>query len=148
MSDWPRVELDPVERLRAMAAGLRGCAYLQGVIDAPRDDVWGVVGDLEEGVPRFEGTVSAAAIVHREGDRLVLDARTRLGRMRFDVVLRPGWCVMRSRFANVGMAARAEGDGRTRFAHFEHARVGSFLARPFQIRNVRADLERLANLFA
>lgn len=36
-------------------------------------------------------------------------------RARFDVELRPGWCLMRSRFLLGGMAARAEPDG-TRFA--------------------------------
>lgn len=43
-------------------------------------------------------------------------ARGRLGQhARFDVVLRPGWCVMQSRFLIGGMAATPEGDS-TRFA--------------------------------
>jgi hypothetical protein len=43
-------------------------------------------------------------------------ARGRLGqRARFDVMLRPGWCVMQSRFLVGGMAAVPEGAG-TRFA--------------------------------
>jgi hypothetical protein len=43
-------------------------------------------------------------------------ARGWLGqRASFDVVLRPGWCVMQSRFLIGGMAAAPEGDG-TRFA--------------------------------
>jgi hypothetical protein len=43
-------------------------------------------------------------------------ARGRLGqRARFDVVLRPGRCLMQSRFLIGGMAAAPEGEG-TRFA--------------------------------
>jgi len=43
-------------------------------------------------------------------------ARGRLGQhARFDVVLRPGWCVMQSRLLIGGMAAAPEAGG-TRFA--------------------------------
>jgi hypothetical protein len=50
------------------------------------------------------------------GERMTARARGRLGqRARFDVVLRPGWCVLQSRFLIGGMAAVPEADG-TRFA--------------------------------
>ena len=43
-------------------------------------------------------------------------ARGRLGQhARFDVVLRPGWCLMQSRFLTGGMAAVPDAGG-TRFA--------------------------------
>ena len=48
-------------------------------------------------------------------------ARGRLGQhARFDVVLRPGWCVMQSRFLIGGMAAVPEAGG-TRFAFLSPA---------------------------
>ena len=55
-------------------------------------------------------------IISTRGDQLTARARGRLGqRARFDVVLRPGWCVMQSRFLIGGMAAVPEAGG-TRFA--------------------------------
>jgi hypothetical protein len=51
-------------------------------------------------------------ITDTSGERLTARARGRLGqRARFDVVLRPGWCVMQSRFLIGGMAVRQEEDG-------------------------------------
>jgi hypothetical protein len=48
-------------------------------------------------------------------ERLVMHARGYLGqRARFDVVIRPGWCWMQSRFLLCGMAA-APDPGGTRF---------------------------------
>jgi hypothetical protein len=46
--------LDPVARLRIMAAAYPGCARVERVLDAPFDAVWAVAGDLEQGVPRFD----------------------------------------------------------------------------------------------
>lgn len=55
-------------------------------------------------------------ITSARGERLTASARGRLGqRARFDVVLRPGWCVMQSRFLIGGMAAAPDGEN-TRFA--------------------------------
>ncbi|MEU8305663.1 hypothetical protein AB0C84_19075 [Actinomadura sp. NPDC048955] len=51
-------------------------------------------------------------IAHADGEHLEAIAVGRLGqRARFDVVLRPGWCWMQSRFLHGGMAAAPEGDG-------------------------------------
>ena len=150
MSDWPIASLDEAARLRALAAALPHAAYGEAVIDARFDAVWAVVGDLEHGVPRFEGNVSRIEIIEREGDRLRLQAWGVLG-LRFDLeaILRPGWCVMRSRSTDIGMAAAPFGDGsRTRFAHFEASRVAGRLLAPFLRRNVAGDLRRLAALFA
>jgi hypothetical protein len=67
-------------------------------------------------VRTFEITASA-------GDRLQARARSRLGlRARFDVVLRPGWCLMQSRFLIFGMAAVPEPGG-TRFAGLGALRI-------------------------
>lgn len=62
-------------------------------------------------------------ITSARGERLTASARGRLGqRARFDVVLRPGWCVMQSRFLIGGMAAAPDGEN-TRFAFFGGLRL-------------------------
>ena len=87
-------------------------------------------------------------IVSDRGECLTADARGRLGqRARFDVVLRPGWCVMQSRFVIGGMAAVAEPEG-TRFAllgglRVPGARLIDPLIRPAAARLARRPINRL-----
>ena len=148
MSDWPRVELDPVARLRALAAGLPHVALVECVLDAPVARVWSIVGDLEHGVPRFEDGVRSARIVARTGERLEVVTQNALGvPMRFRAVLRPGWCVMHSQLADIGMAVAPEDGGeRTRFAHFEGSRWLGRAGRRYVRRRVLRDCERLRAL--
>ncbi|MFQ5416628.1 MAG: hypothetical protein ACE5FL_06190 [Myxococcota bacterium] len=114
---------------------------------ASREAVWEIVGDLEGGVPRFEGGVSAIEITRRDGEDVELVARHALGiPARFRAVLRPEWCVMHARAADIGMAATATRDGRTNFAHFEGSRWLGRLGRPLFRRNVRNDFARLERL--
>jgi hypothetical protein len=119
---WPMARLDCVARLRALAASLPGTVMQERVLDAPFDDVWGFVSDLETAAPEFDRDVSRVRVVRASGERLRIHAWTPgvpvpLG---FDVTLRPGWCWMVStpRLYVVGMAAAPEGD-RTRFGHLE-----------------------------
>jgi hypothetical protein len=78
--------------------------------------VWAVAADLEHELPRYLTDVRSMRITRADGERLEARARGYFGvRARFDVVLRPGWCIMRSRCLLGGLAAVAEGD-RTRFA--------------------------------
>ena len=149
MSRWPSVEIDPVVRLRALAAGLPHVCLVECELDAPPERVWSIVGDLERGVPRFEDGVRSARIIARSGERLEVVTRGALGiPMRFDAVLRPGWCVMgtASGSAQIGMAARSEGPGRTRFAHFEGSRWLGRAGRGWFRRRVLGDFERLRRL--
>ena len=130
--NWPVAELDNVRRLRVIAATARGTTmYAEGIVPASFEDVWAVASDLENELPRLLPDVRNLTIVRRDGERLCADARGRLGlRARLDVVLRPGWCLMRSRFLLGGMAAVAEADG-TRFAFLGGLRVpGARLAHP------------------
>lgn len=113
---WPVAGLDPVRRLRVVAAATPGIIYAEELIPAPFGQVWAVASDLENELPRVVGDVRTFEITSSAGDRLQARARSRLGlRARFDVVLRPGWCLMQSRFLIFGMAAVPEADG-TRFA--------------------------------
>ncbi len=146
---WPQAELQTVARMRALAAALPHVVLVERVIAAPFERVWGIAGDLVEGVPRFEHDVRDVRILASEGDALSLVAGGPLGvRMHFDAVLRPGWCVMRSRLADIGMAAEPLDAGRTRFAHYEGSRWLGRLGRPVFRRLVERDLQRLAALAA
>jgi len=130
--NWPVADLDPVRRLRVLAAAVRFPVYVgEVVLPAPFEEVWAEVSDLEHELPRHLGTVRSARITRAEGDRLELLATGTLGqRARFDVVLRSGWCLMRSRFVLGAMAAVPE-DGGTRFAALGGFRLpGARLARP------------------
>ncbi|MGH3284728.1 MAG: SRPBCC family protein [Streptosporangiaceae bacterium] len=130
---WPVAELDPVRRLRVLAASLRFPVYLGEItVPAPLDVVWAVAADLEHELPRSLPTVRSARITREDGDRLELLAVGTLGqRARFDVVLRPGWCLMRSRFVLGAMAAIPDPVGGTRFASLGGLRLpGMRPARP------------------
>jgi hypothetical protein len=114
--NWPAAELDAIRRLRVLAAAVPGAVVAEATLDAPFELVWAVAGDLEGELPRYLRDVRSFRITRAAGTRLEADARGYAGlRARFDIVLRPGWCVMRSRFLLGAMAAAPDGD-RTRFA--------------------------------
>jgi hypothetical protein len=140
-------EIDAVARLRAIAAALPHVAYRERTIEAPLDAVWAILGDLEGGVPRFDRYVRRIRITRREGERLSLVSNGPLGLpMRFEAILRPGWCVMRSWQAEVGMAAAPLGPGRTRVGHFEGSRFLGALGRWWFGRTMERELAKLARL--
>lgn len=115
---WPVAEFDSVRRLRVIAATTPGISIRETVIAAPLEAVWAVAADLEGELPHwlFPDIRSITVTPLRDGDRLVARALGHSGlRARFDVVVRPGWCLMQSRFILGGMAATEE-DGATRFA--------------------------------
>lgn len=121
--DWPVAELDPVRRMRVIAAATPGAAYAEKLIPAPFSAVWEAASDLERALPRMVTDLRSFEITGALGERMTASARGRLGqRARFDVVLRPGWCVMQSRFLIGGMAAVPEGDV-TRFAFLGGVRL-------------------------
>jgi len=136
-------ELDPVERLRILAAGLPHVALRERVYPVAFDHLWGFIGDLEASAPIMELGIRRTEVLRRDGERLELAAFGALGiRSQFDVVLRPGWCLMQNRLGDIGMAAAPEGSG-TRFAHFEGSRWLGRLARPLFARKIAGDLERI-----
>ena len=116
MMTWPVAEVDAIRRLRVLAAAVPGAVVAEATYDAPFAQVWAVAADLEHELPVYLPDVRTLRITRREGDRLEAYARGYAGmRARFDIVLRPGWCVMRSRFLLGGMAAVPD-EERTRFA--------------------------------
>lgn len=113
---WPTAELDAIRRLRVLAAAVPGAVTAETTLDVPFETAWAVAADLEHELPIYLPDVRSLRITHRDGEHLEADARGYLGlRARFDIVLRPGWCVMRSRFLLGAMAAEPDGE-RTRFA--------------------------------
>lgn len=128
---WPVVEVDPLRRLRVMAASVPGTALTEWVIAAPLEIVWDTASDLEVEMPRLVRDFRSVSVTPGSGDRLVMRARGYMGqRARFDVVLRPGWCWMQSRFLLCGMAAVADPGG-TRFGFLGGLRLpGVALPRP------------------
>jgi hypothetical protein len=114
---WPVADFDPIRRLRVLAAATPGTTIQEQLVAAPLDAVWAVAADLEGELPKWLFVDIASVRTRAAGDdRWVADMRGHTGlRARFDVVLRPGWCLMQSRFLIGGMAAAAEGGG-TRFA--------------------------------
>lgn len=144
MTTWPVAELDPIRRLRVMAAALPGSAIVEAQIDAPFDAVWSQIEDMERWVPSFDPIVKAVEVLSRDGDHLTIRSRPPIVPVwtRFDVELQPGWCWMRSRIYVVGMAAVADGDG-TRYAHLEGVPfrwAPRRLVQPIARMTVRADI--------
>ncbi|MFJ6216324.1 hypothetical protein ACIQGZ_23795 [Streptomyces sp. NPDC092296] len=108
--------VDPVRRLRVMAAGVRGAMYAEGYIAAPPAAVWSVAADLEGELPRLVPSVYSFQLVDGSAPRFRAVAAGPLGhRAEFEVLLEAGWCLMQSELVVGGMAAVAEGEG-TRFA--------------------------------
>jgi hypothetical protein len=80
--DWPVAELDPVRRMRVIAAATPGVAYAEKLIPAPFSAVWETASDLEHELPRM--------VTEAGGTRFAFLGGLRLPGMRLlDPVLRP-----------------------------------------------------------
>lgn len=142
------MELDPVRRLRILAAGVSGAAVTERVVPASFAKVWALVSDFEDGFGRFEPDMRHVKVLTVEGERVELLARSRFGmRARLSGVHRPGWFWAQSRFLLIGIAAHPEGDG-TRVALTGGIRVpGRAALVPFGVRRAaRGSLDRLEAL--
>jgi hypothetical protein len=143
-------DLDPIRRLRVLAAALPGVTLVEVSLDAPFEAVWSVAGDLVGGVPRFEKPITRVQITERSDDLLKVTVHMRRGPATdWNVLLRPGLCWMQStrRGMLVGMAAVPQPDGRTRFAHAQGTRapIGLLLA-PLLRRKLREEIRRIERL--
>jgi hypothetical protein len=152
-SMFPSVNLDGVQRLRALAAGVRGAAVTERVIDASADEVWAILSDLEGGFGRVQPDMRRMRVLSHEasenGERIEALARSAYGmRARLRGTLRPGWCWLQSRFLIVGMAVAPTADGRSLVAMTGGVRVpGRAALVPVGVRREgRKSLDRLAAL--
>ncbi|MFJ9849973.1 hypothetical protein [Streptomyces sp. NPDC101150] len=108
--------LDPVARLRVLAAGLRAPMYAERRIGLPFEQVWAVIADLEGELPHLVSFVREFRVAAGDSERKEARAVDVLGlRGPFEVRLGPGWCLMQSRLVTMGMAAVPD-DGGTRLA--------------------------------
>jgi hypothetical protein len=146
---WPQVIPDPVAKMRAIAEGVPYCAVRETILDAPFERVWDFVSDLEHNTARIEGGVRRVEILDRAEESLRIRSHLIMGfSIEADVVLRRGWCLMNSRVGQIGMAARPEGDARTRFIHFEGSPLFGRLLRPYFHWSIGGDFRRLVALLA
>ncbi len=129
--NWPISEFDDLRRLRALHASLPGTMLAETVLPARFDLVWSVLSDVENEFPGLVPDVKSIRILARDGERMRALVHGHSGlRAPFDMVLRPGWCLMRSRFLVFGMAAVPEGD-QTGFGYLAGLRLpGKRLAGP------------------
>ncbi|MFE0461229.1 hypothetical protein ACFW1A_18475 [Kitasatospora sp. NPDC058965] len=137
---WPVADFDAVRRLRVVAATAPGAVRVAETVFAlPFEQVWAVAQDLERTMPLWIPDVRTVRLSGPPDPAGRLTARIRgHSRLRatFGIELRPGWCLMQSRFVLGGMAAHPEPDGTTRFAFlggltFPGARRVAPLLRPF-----------------
>jgi hypothetical protein len=107
-------------------------------------DGLGGAADLEQELPTYQPHVQAFRVKRGEGDRLEGLASGYGGlRARFDVVLRPGWRWMQSRFLLFGLAA-VPVPGGTLLARAGGSRVpGTALLQPLRARGLARELDRL-----
>jgi hypothetical protein len=120
---WPTGEFDELRRLRVLHAALPGSMLAQTVLPATFDQVWSVIADVENEFPGLVPDVGSIRVLTRDGERMKVYVRGRSGlRAPFDMVLRPGWCLMQSRLLVFGMAAAPDGDS-TRFAYLAGLRL-------------------------
>lgn len=97
--------IDPVHRLRVMAAAVRGAHVAEHVVQAPFEEVWPVMAALGF-LPDFHRVRVVRADADADGGRFEALARGRYGfRAHLRGFARPGWCWLQSRFLIVGLAA-------------------------------------------
>ncbi|MEU3827372.1 hypothetical protein GT045_14995 [Streptomyces sp. SID486] len=151
---WPTAELDAVRRLHVIASAAGPHAsFAERRFDVPLDRLWSVASDLENELPLIVGGLRTFGITRSEGERLTGEAVGALGfREQFDIVLRPGWCLMQGKVLTSGMAATEDRDG-CRFAFFTSLRLpgGGLLDRmrgPWSARRAEDMLDRLGKRVA
>jgi hypothetical protein len=121
--NWPIGEFDDLRRLRVLATTIPGTILVETVLPASFDDVWAVLGDPERGFPGLVPDVRSLHVTERDGERLRAMVHGRSGlRAPFDMILRPGWCLMQSRLVVFGMAAVPAGPD-TRFGYLAGLRL-------------------------
>ncbi|MFE5616425.1 hypothetical protein [Streptomyces sp. NPDC056470] len=100
-------DLDPIQRLHVMAAGVRGARVAEHVLPAPFEETWQAMSALN-----FLPDLERIRILHADGDRLEALAYSKYGfRAHLRGYRRPGWCWLQSRFLIAGMAAAPTPDG-------------------------------------
>lgn len=115
--NWPTADLDPVRRLRALAAGIPGAVVTERVFDVLPGPAWDLMWNDGRNFTLIQPDMDSIDSLTIDGDHVSLRARSRHGfRAHLQGTVRPGWCWLQSRFLLIGMAASEEPGGRTRVA--------------------------------
>jgi uncharacterized membrane protein len=69
---WPVASLDPIRRLRVMAAATPGTDLTELIIDAPPELVWQTVSNLQAEMPRLVRDFRSVTVSHYDEERLGL----------------------------------------------------------------------------
>ena len=110
--EWPTTGLGPVQRLRALAAGVRGALVTERAIRSSPERVWELLSDLEGEFGAIQPDMHRVTILSRNGDSIEALARSRYGmRALLRGTMTPGWCWLQSRFLLIGMAVAEGPDG-------------------------------------
>lgn len=147
-TSWPTTDLDPVRRLRALAAGITGAHVTERVIAAPLPRVWQALTDFEGEFTQIVTDMHAVRIKQRTPGHVTLIARGRLGfRARLQGPVSDDWCWLQSRLLVIGIAAVAEDATHTRVAFTGGVRIPRHPALvPIGVRREgRRTLDRLAH---
>lgn len=149
---WPTATVDNAARARILAAAIPSAAMTEFELDAPFDEVWGWLSNLEHSVPEFDPTVAAIEVVEKRGIHWRIRATAPIIRVKlpFDVRMEDGLCLMRARWRlfTVVMAAVPLPDGRTRFTHVEAVPLPfTRWMRPILRRFVRDDMRGMVRHF-
>ena len=147
---WPVAYLDPVRRLRVMAATVSGASVTERSVSAGTSDVWALLTDFEAGFAAIQPDMRRVSVERRDGEDVTLHATSRYGmRARLHGSVEPGWCWLQSRFLIIAMAATPE-EGGTRVALTGGVRIpGRAAIVPVGVRReARRSLDRLEDILA
>lgn len=152
--DWPTASLDPIRRLKVLAAAVPGSAWAEATLDAPFDQVWPWLTDFERSVARFDAQVQRVQVRRRwiedGAERVDLVATTFGIPVPLRARVERGFCLMaaRARAYLVVMAAVPD-EGRTRFCHLEAVPIpGAKVSHGAIQRAVTSDVENISRLAA
>jgi hypothetical protein len=111
---WPIAGFDEIRRLRVLHAAMPGTLIAETRLRMPFAQVWEALDDIGTAFPELLPDVRRIDVDNRTGERFTADVTGKSGlRSRFEIVMRPGWCVMRSRFLTFAMAAVPDGEHTT-----------------------------------
>lgn len=123
---WPETTMDAIDQLRVMERVLSGVAVIEVHLDAPFEDVWAFIEDIERAPVAIDPLLARVVITERDGTHWKGKVRPRLLPvwLPLDIEMDEGLCWMQAagrfrRFQYVGMAAVADPDGGTRYGHLE-----------------------------
>jgi hypothetical protein len=151
---WPTAIVDGAARARILAEAIPGAALAEAELDAPYDEVWAWLSDLEGSVPQFDTHVGRLKVTRRDGNKLTVVARGPVFplRLTFDAVMEDGSCFMQARrrlYLVCMTVTPLDGGRRSLVTHMEGVPLPfTRWLRPYLRWVVRRDVRGIARHFA